>query len=414
MIVGHLKLVAQIEFLIFNHLMQPWQSVLLILITLIVFGAGFYYDQIEKNTAVAYEDSLVKTQKQIVKKLESNTSSEVQSSTLLKKSSAWAETNIVIKVNQNNSHLSYLHKEAMKGKTFLTAVIKTLDKNPTAKEIILSPFINDIFTESESSIMQSLYSVAQDNELPTQLLLIVRGHSGKASSLLTKAITDTYQNELKNETADNPLLPDLLNLIKKVRILEENQLQLAEQIEEENENSSGQTIEEIALRSEIIQITTEINSHVVALKEIEKIHLAQKEPVEYLSIQSIANFGNVQEFLNNIEQLKRMLVSQALEPILKIEVTKNLDKLESSLNQELAKGIENIKELSRTALKRKIELQKRRVDFEMKKNDIHSLHPRFKLLKSVTKQLNEMKAVFASEFDKWQQAKGGLTFKKRP
>ena len=209
-------------------------------------------------------------------------------------------------------------------------------------------------------------------------------------------------------------MPDLLNLIKKVRILEENQLQLAEQIEEENENSSGQTIEEIALRSEIIQITTEINSHVVALKEIEKIHLAQKEPVEYLSIQSIANFGNVQEFLNNIEQLKRMLVSQALEPILKIEVTKNLDKLESSLNQELAKGIENIKELSRTALKRKIELQKRRVDFEMKKNDIHSFHPRFKLLKSVTKQLNEMKAVFASEFDKWQQAKGGLTFKKRP
>ena len=394
--------------------MQPWHSVLLIIITLIVFGAGFYYDQIEKNTAVAYEESLVKTPEQIAQKQDSNISSEIQSSTNLKKSSAWAETKIVIKVNQNNSHLSYLHKKAMKGKTFLTAVIKTLDKNPTAKEIIFSPFINDIFTESESSIMQSLYSVAQDNELPTQLLLIVRGHSGKASSLLTKAITDTYQNELKDETADNPLLPDLLNLIKKVRILEENQLQLAEQIEEENENSSGQTIEEIALRSEIIQITTEINSHVVALKEIEKIHLAQKEPVEYLSIHSLANFGNVQEFLNNIEQLKRMLVSQALEPILKIEVTKNLDKLESSLNQELAKGIENIKELSRTALKRKIELQKRRVDFEMKKNDIHSFHPRFKLLKSVTKQLNEMKAVFASEFDKWQQAKGGLTFKKRP
>jgi len=387
---------------------------LLIIITLIVFGAGFYYDQIEKNTAAAYEESLMKTREKIAQKQDSNISSEIQSSTNLKKSSAWAETKIVIKVNQNNSHLSYLHKKAMKGKTFLTAVIKTLDKNPTAKEIILSPFINDVFAESESSIMQSLYSVAQDNELPTQLLLIVRGHSGKASSLLTKAITDTYQNELKDETADNPLLPDLLNLIKKVRILEENQLQLAEQIEEENENSSGQTIEEIALRSEIIQITTEINSHVVALKEIEKIHLAQKEPVEYLSIHSLANFGNVQEFLNNIEQLKRMLVSQALEPILKIEVTKNLDKLESSLNQELAKGIENIKELSRTALKRKIELQKRRVDFEMKKNDIHSLHPRFKLLKSVTKQLNEMKAVFASEFDKWQQAKGGLTFKKRP
>ena len=392
--------------------MQPWQSVLLILITLIVFGAGFYYDQIEKNTAVAYEDSLVKTQKQIVKKPESNTSSEVQSSTLLKKSSAWAETNIVIKVNQNNSHLSYLHKEAMKGKTFLTAVIKTLDKNPTAKEIIFSPFINDIFTESESSIMQSLYSIAQNVELPTELLLIVRGHSGKASSLLTKVITDTYKSELKNETPDNPLLPTLLNQIKKIRILEENQLQLAEQIEEENENSSGQTIEEIALRSEIMQINTEINSHVKALKEIEKIHLTQKDLIEYLSIHSLANFGNVQEFLINIDQLKRMLVNQALEPIFKKEVTKNLKNLESSLNQELAKGIEHIKELSRTALKRKLELQKRLVDFEMKKNDIHSLHPRFKLLKSVTKQLNGMKAVFSSEFGKWRQAKQDLAFKK--
>jgi len=392
--------------------MQPWHSVLLIIITLIVFGAGFYYDQIEKNTAAAYEESLMKTREEIAQKQDSNISSEIQSSTILEKSSAWAETKIIIKVNQNNSHLSYLHKEAMKGKTFLTAVIKTLDKNPTAKEIILSPFINDIFTESESSIMQSLYSIAQNIELPTELLLIVRGHSGKASSLLTKVITDTYKSELKNETPDNPLLPTLLNQIKKIRILEENQLQLAEQIEEENENSSGQTIEEIALRSEIMQINTEINSHVKALKEIEKIHLTQKDLIEYLSIHSLANFGNVQEFLINIDQLKRMLVNQALEPIFKKEVTKNLKNLESSLNQELAKGIEHIKELSRTALKRKLELQKRLVDFEMKKNDIHSLHPRFKLLKSVTKQLNGMKAVFSSEFGKWQQAKQDLAFKK--
>ena len=45
-----------------------------------------------------------------------------------------------------------------------------------------------------------------------------------------------------------------------------------------------------------------------------------------------------------------MLVNQELEPILKKEVTKNLTKLEASLNQELAMGIEHIKELSRTAL----------------------------------------------------------------
>ena len=93
--------------------MQPWQSVLLILITLIVFGAGFYYDQIKKNTAIAYEDSLIKSQKPIVNKQESNTSNELQSSIILKKSSAWAETNILIKISQSNSHHTYLHKEEL-------------------------------------------------------------------------------------------------------------------------------------------------------------------------------------------------------------------------------------------------------------------------------------------------------------
>ena len=48
-------------------------------------------------------------------------------------------------------------------------------------------------------------------------------------------------------------------------MLEQNQLQLAEQIQEENENSSSQSIEEIAIRSELIQTTNEINSYVAAL-----------------------------------------------------------------------------------------------------------------------------------------------------
>ena len=392
--------------------MQPWHSVLLIIITLIVFGAGFYYDQIEKNTAVAYEESLVKTREQIAQKQDSNISNEIQSSTILEKSSAWAETKIMIELPSNNDHFLYLHQEAIKGDVFLASIIKTLDKNPTAKEVIFSPFINNIFTEPESAIMRSLYSTEQDIESPKHLLLIVRGHSGKASSLLSKVIIETYKSELKNESINNPLVPKLSKQRQKIRILEENQLQLAEQIEEENVKSSGQSIEEIALRSEMMQITNEINSHVAALKEIEKIHLSKKDPIEYLSIYSLANFGNVQELLNNIDQLKRMLVNEGLEPILKKEVTKNLEKLATSLSQELAKGIELIKELSRTALKRKIELQKRLVSLEIKKNDIHSLHPSYKLFKSVKKQLDEKKATFSSEFEKWRQAKQGITFQK--
>ena len=107
-----------------------------------------------------------------------------------------------------------------------------------------------------------------------------------------------------------------------------------------------------------------------------------------------------------------MLANQKLEAILIKEVTKNLTKLESSLDQELAMGIEHIKNLSKSALAKKIELQKKIVDLEMKKNDIHSLHPRFKLLKSVKKELDQKNSAFSSDFQKWQLAKQGLSFKK--
>ena len=107
-----------------------------------------------------------------------------------------------------------------------------------------------------------------------------------------------------------------------------------------------------------------------------------------------------------------MLTNQDLEPILKNEVDKNLSKLGSALNQEVAQGIEHIKELSRTALSRKILLQKRLVDREIKRNDIHSLHPHYKLLKSVKTELVQAKDKFSIDYKKWQDAKRGLIFKK--
>lgn len=391
--------------------MQPWQSVMLIIITLLIFGAGFYYDQIKKDNAIGYENSLITSSEQTITSNNTNsTLPELQTSENLENSSAWAETSVIIKIPPNYAPLSYLHKEAIKGKIFLSIIVKTLNKNPTAKDLIFSPFINEFFSEPESVILQSLYSIAQDTESPNQFLLIVRGHSAKASSLLTKVILDTYKKELEQETTNYPLVPKLSEQRDRIKILEGNQLHLAKQIQEENENSSSQSIEEIAIRSELIQTTSEINVQVMALKEIEKIHLNRKDPVEYLTIPALASFGNVEEFISNIDQLKKMLVDRKLESVLRKEVTKNINKLEASLNQELARGIDDIKVISRTALKRKIELQKRLVDLEMKKNDIHSFHPRFKLLKSVKSQLDEKRSIFSADFKKWQNVKQGVVF----
>ena len=392
--------------------MHPWQSVLLIISTLLIFGAGFYYDQIEKNTAIAYEESIMSSPLQTDALIDTNSTTKTNKHEELQNSSAWAESKFIIEVPIEKSGSLGLHKEAIKGNTFLTSILNTLHANPTAKEMIFSPFLNDVFIEPEPEIMRSLFSVSQNVETSNQLFVIVRGHSGKASQLLLRVIFENYKREIKKESTDTPLLPELVNQKKEILLLKKNYLQLAEQIHEENQGSSSQSIEEIALKSELMQIKIELNSHVEALTGIEKIYLDKNKYSEFLTIHSLANYGNIQEFIDNIDQLKRMLANQKLEAILVKEVTKNLTKLESSLDQELAKGIEHIKNLSKSALAKKIELQKKIVDLEMKKNDIHSLHPRFKLLKSVKKELDQKNSTFSSDFQKWQLAKKGISFKK--
>ena len=392
--------------------MQPWQSVLLIIFTLLIFGAGFYYDQVKKNTAIAYEESIISSPEQMPTPIENNASTNTNKQEKLENSTAWAESTFIIEVPKEKSHLLSFHKEAITGNAFLASVLNTLNVNPTAKEMIFSPFLNDIFIEPEPEIMRSLFSASQSIESSNQLIVLVRGHSRKAAQLLLRVILENYKREIQKETTEKPLLPGLENQKKEILLLQKNYLKLAEQIQEENQGSSSQSIEEIALKSELMQIKTELNSHVEALTGIEKIFLDKNEYSEFLTIHSLADYGNVQELIDNIDQLKRMLANQKLEDILTKEVTKNLTQLESSLDQELAKGIEHIKNLSKSALAKKIELQRKIVDLELKKNDIHSLHPRYKLLKSVKKELDQKNSVFFSDFQKWQLAKQGISFKK--
>jgi transcriptional regulator of NAD metabolism len=392
--------------------MQPWQSVLLIISTLLIFGAGFYYDQIEKNTAIAYEESITSSPKQILVPIKNNSSFKNKEPKELQNSSAWAESNFIIEVPKKQAHLLALHKKAIKGTPFLNSTVDTLTQNPTAKELVFSPFLNDVFVEPELEIMRSLFSISQNPKIPNQLLVTVRGHTKKASEILLHMIFDNYQNLTQAETTEKPLLPNLLEQKAKILLLKENYLLLAKQIQEENEGSSVQSIEEIALNSELSQIKSELNTYVDALHEIEKIYIDGKGYGKFLNIYILANFGNVQGFLDNIEQLKRMLVNQKLESILEKEVTKNLASLEISLNQELVKGIEHVKNLSKTALSRKLELQKKLVDLELKKNNIHSLHPKFKLLKSVKSELDEKQIIFSSNYQKWTTAIKVLSLKK--
>ena len=392
--------------------MQPWQSVLLIIFTILIFGAGFYYDQIEKNTAIAYEESIIISPKQIIAPIENDSSVENEKYKEIQNSSAWAESNFIIEVPKKHTHLLALHKEAINGTPFLTSTVDVLTQNPTAKELVFSPFLNDVFVEPEIEIIRSLFSISPNSKFSNQFNVIVRGHTQKAAEILLNLIFENYKKVTQAENIEKPLLPDLVEQKAKILLLKENYLLLAKQIQEENEGSSVQSIEEIALNSELAQIQSELNSYVDALREIEKVHLNKTGYNKYLNINILANFGNVKNFLDKIERLKKMLVNQKLEPILEKEVSRNLTSLEISLNQELAKGIEHIKNLSKSALNKKLDLNKKLADLELKKNNIHSLHPKFKLLKSVKKELDEKQIIFSSNYKNWIVATKVLSLKR--
>ena len=130
--------------------------------------------------------------------------------------------------------------------------------------------MNDIFIESEVEILRSLFSADQISENYNQLLVTVKGHSRRSSGVLFKVILDEYKKYLKTETREKPLSPLLVKQKENIDSLKNNYLQLAEQIQEENEGSSVQSIEEIALKSELAQTKDELNSYAIALEKIER------------------------------------------------------------------------------------------------------------------------------------------------
>ena len=100
-----------------------------------------------------------------------------------------------------------------------------------------------------------------------------------------------------------------------------------------------------------------------------KIFISKKSSESYLTIHSLASYGRVEEILSHIDQLQRMITNQQLETVLKNEVTKNLKSLKESLNQELAQGIDKLKEDFKNFLSRQKLLNSRLVELRIKEDE---------------------------------------------
>ena len=132
----------------------------------------------------------------------------------------------------------------------------------------------------------------------------------------------------------------------------------------------------------------------------------------YLSIHFLASFGRVEEISTRISQLQEMIINKSLEPIIKIEITKNLEALNESLNQELAVGIDEIKKSFQNNLARQKELNARLVDLKFKEQKDTFLSPKMKLLKAHNKLLLTTKREYENLQINWKQAKDDFIFRK--
>ena len=112
------------------------------------------------------------------------------------------------------------------------------------------------------------------------------------------------------------------------------------------------------------------------------------------------------EEISTGSQLQEMIINKSLEPIIKTEITKNLEALNESLNQELAVGIDDIKKSFQNNLARQKELNARLVDLKFKEqNDTFLPSPKMKLLKAHNKLLLTAKREYDNLQINWKQAK---------
>ena len=122
--------------------MQPWHSVLLIILTLSLFFYGAYYQEIrdesEAPLILSYEDdfSVPATEEPSDPMLVPEANSLEQ----LADSGNWAEHRVLLVVENGTPSLTSLHSDALESPLFLDKLVLLLGQNPTAKEIILSPF----------------------------------------------------------------------------------------------------------------------------------------------------------------------------------------------------------------------------------------------------------------------------------
>jgi len=345
--------------------MQTWHCIALIVLSIAVFFYASFVDDI-KNTADSSLLALSENSQQIPHE------DEFQQDQNL--SSTWAEALLVLESSLKEDFAISFHEESLESKLFFNALLDELEKAPVAHDMILGPFTNEIFSGNKLEILSSLISVQVKSA--NSLHIICKGHSLRAANLLSELIVRNYNRLITSESIDTPLPESLAQKLETLTKYQEQMDDLKVIIQEEMAGSPEESVEVMAIRSEIMQVDQEVAEIKLHLLQIDQIHKDGKNPNEYLHIPPIRDYGQVSQLADILKQLKSMRLDRTLNEFTRNQVEENILINSKKLEKDVISAIAEIKQSVAQLLSKKKSLQQSAFDYleEAKLSRAESLH----------------------------------------
>jgi len=382
--------------------MQTWHCIALIILSVGIFFYASYLGDVEKSTMLSL-DELAELEKGLSspKKTE-----DTNDSVLLdfEQQANWVEQSLVLTTTDSYA-LSY-HTSVIEGDFFLQLLVSRLNENPNAKSMILGAFSNNIFSNNDKEILNSL--IYTKREPPNKLLILCRGHSLRTATLLSELILREYKKATALEKKDNPLLPSLQKLLQKVAKLQQQAADIKIYLSALLEENPNDSIEAMALRSEIMQMEQEVKVLKESLISIDSIHEGSKNSNDFLSVKAVKEFGKVKEHSSFIAKLERLSQDDSLNEVTKNEVLKNLHLSRENLQKEIIAAIDSLKDKMSRLLQEKALLQQKLTDHLVSKKTTLSQDPKVKKLNHIRDELAATQKLYEEELLRWINCKNSF------
>jgi hypothetical protein len=331
--------------------MQTWHCIALIILSIGIYLYATYVKQVDHSTQISLN--------LLAEEISTEPSAEENPTSDDNQDSVWAEVEIMLQIASGNEDSLNFHVEIIDSKVLPQRLGEELEKSPLASSIIFAPFSKDSIRNdllpNQLDILASLISLNPSST--NSVSIVCKGHSMQAAKILADAFMSVYKQIISKDHSENPAPPSLSLMYKELVEIEEQIKELKISLQEEMKNSPSESIENMAIRSEIMQLDEEIKQKRHFLIQIEKILSSQKNPMELLDIPPIRDFGKIAPTASILTQLKEMLSKTDLNDFTREEVIKNIEANSQSLEQQVLAAVESLKGETSSLLEDKKALQ---------------------------------------------------------